>query len=389
MPDRQAVNKVLRRRRAPSLTNPEWDRVHSDLVTDDWAKGERPDEIAEEVVRWRRDQKVKPTEDVDVVVARSAALAAWNAQRANADRDVVRWRLAHLTPKATADRYRTERERARKDRERVSAREEQLHFKPVTERGIKLWVEKQAAQGAPEGIPLDEWVRELGIRKNRGEAEVKWTSASGSQITLDLTGNIAPWVTLEWVDNKGIRRCGSIPRAGCRALTDLIELAEKLPTRYEFSSPATASATTFVLTGKFPAISGVRWALARGRISLDIDPSLRPDQVAGSYRRAIEHFYGEPMPLVAERHARLLEFLAGKTVLNWKRPEEMTGRGRRPKEAKWALDAMAPRTWSTLVSEWNQQPEVVDREWGYSNTGHAIRDAEDAAVTILELRRIE
>src|SRR5262249_14399246 len=153
---------------------------------------------------------------------------------------------------------------------------------------VAQWVEAQAAQDGQATL----WLREIalpppdaegvdfdgrGLRIRR-EILIPHAAANVDVHVLAYHASVPPHLRLT-------------PTAVGGVLEDLRHLSVMLARRYAWSE---GQATTFVLTGRSPYLNDVRASFERGalpstsRISLQLDPTLSPREVAERYRTVRE-----------------------------------------------------------------------------------------------------
>ena len=149
----------------------------------------------------------------------------------------------------------------------------------------------------------------------------------------------------EWVRRIPVKHGGTLDR--------LRAVSESLARRFEWEE---AQATMFVLTGLSPPLSslrgGFRMALSQpisSRITMEIDPTLTPREVAEEYKKLRARLVGARYRLMSEKHLRLAEFYGGH------KPEGTT--------------------WAALMKRWNHSQ---DRGWEYDRFEAFARDCKQA-----------
>ena len=130
-------------------------------------------------------------------------------------------------------------------------------------------------------------------------------------------------------------------------------LSQLLARRYKWME---AQATIFVLTDVSPLLSSLRGGFRiefnqpiSSRITMEIDPTLTPEEVAKQYKKIRASLIGARYRSLSEKHLRLAEFY----------------RGHKPDGT----------TWAKLMEEWNHSQ---DREWRYIRFETFARDCKQA-----------
>jgi hypothetical protein len=99
----------------------------------------------------------------------------------------------------------------------------------------------------------------------------------------------------------------AIPVAHGGVLDKLRQISVNLANRYGWQEP---QATLFVLSGNVPASSRVRSTVNFNRITLQIDPSITPRQLADCYRRVRRKFREKRTRALSPKHLYLATFPA-------------------------------------------------------------------------------
>ena len=140
-------------------------------------------------------------------------------------------------------------------------------------------------------------------------------------------------------------------------LDRLRRLSEDLASRYQWQA---AQATLFILTGSAPLLQTIRvdapyrWPLtSMTRITLEVDPTVTPQEVADAYRRARKAVIPGKARPISDKHARLALFAA-----------------KQPDGASWAQQ----------LATWN----AVNPNWSYRHLGTFKRDARVAQERLLQ-----
>jgi len=168
-------------------------------------------------------------------------------------------------------------------------------------------------------------------------------TTSATQIEMDLLSYASP-------DDQWVRR---IPVRHGGTLDGLRVVSKSLARRYSWQE---AQATNFVLTGISPSLSssrgGIRMVLNQpisSRITMEIDPTLTPREVAQRYKNLRAPLVGARFRSMSEKHLRLAEFYGGH------KPEGTT--------------------WTTLMTRWNHGE---GRDWRYTRFETFARDCKQA-----------
>ena len=211
------------------------------------------------------------------------------------------------------------------------------------------WIERKAAEDGPASrylrIPIPDGYK--AIRRDRRiftEPPLTISGASpASQIEVELLSYASP-------DDQWVRR---IPVKHGGPLGRLKALSQLLARRYKWME---AQATTFVLTDTSPLLSSLRARFSidfsqpvSSRITMEIDPTLTPEEVAGQYKKLRASLIGARYRSMSEKHLRLAEFFKGH------KPEGTT--------------------WATLMNKWNHSQ---DRGWDYVRFETFARDCKQA-----------
>lgn len=211
------------------------------------------------------------------------------------------------------------------------------------------WITKQASLDGPASrylrIPIPDGyvpVRCDGRILTEPPLTVSDTT-SATQIEIEVLSYASP-------DDQWVRR---IPVRHGGTLDGLRVVSNSLARRYSWQE---AQATNFVLTGISPSLSssrgGIRMVLNQpisSRITMEIDPTLTPGEVAQRYRNLRAPLIGSRFRSMSEKHLRLAKFYGG-------HKEEGT-------------------TWATLMTRWNHGE---GRDWRYSRFETFARDCKQA-----------
>ena len=149
----------------------------------------------------------------------------------------------------------------------------------------------------------------------------------------------------QWVRRIPVRHRGTLD--GLRLVSN------SLARRYSWKE---AQATNFVLTGISPSLSssrgGIRMVLSQlisSRITMEIDPTLTPGEVAQRYKDLRAPLAGARFRSMSEKRLRLAKFHGGH------KPEGTT--------------------WTTLMTRWNHGE---GRDWRYDRFEAFVRDCKQA-----------
>ena len=211
------------------------------------------------------------------------------------------------------------------------------------------WIEGHAAEegGASRylRVPLPD---DYALIKTNGRIIVQpqlsiSDTSTATHVGIELLSYSAP--SDEWVRRIPVRHGGVLDR--------LRVVSDYLARRFTWQE---AQASMFVLTGISPVLSslrgGIRMAFSQpvsSRISMEIDPTLTPQEVANEYKRLRASLIGTRYRSMSEKHLRLAEFYGGH------KPEGTT--------------------WAALMIKWN---ESQDRGWEYVRFESFARDCKQA-----------
>ena len=211
------------------------------------------------------------------------------------------------------------------------------------------WIARQAAEDGPASrylkfpIPSD---YELTRRNGRFIVEPPLTisdTLSAAQVEVELLSYASH--EHQWVEIIPVRHGGT--------LDGLRILSKSLARRYTWQE---AQVTTFVLTGKTPLLSSLRGGIrmrfsqpVSSRVTMDIDPTLTPEEVAEQYKKLRAGLIGTRYRSMTEKHLRLAEFYGGH------KPEGTT--------------------WAALMDKWNHSQ---DKGWRYDRFEVFARDCKQA-----------
>jgi hypothetical protein len=202
-------------------------------------------------------------------------------------------------------------------------------------------------------------------------------------------------IHLSYIEGRDERML-TVPTAS--VLGKLAKLADELSEEYRWRP---SEATMFVLAGHTPEVfvyvgsAEVRYheRSATTRVTMTIDPSLNPDEVAGIYGRLRQRFHRPPLPRYqSTRRYRLAQFVGPHLQMRVDEPGSRRGRGRRPLPGPSGLatfiEPLSGYTWRGLRDSWNSlygstTDEDTGRAWRYDNDPNFIRDAKTAVSQLL------
>ena len=207
------------------------------------------------------------------------------------------------------------------------------------------WIERQAVEDGPASrflrVPIPDGY-ELVRRDGRISTEPLLTISdrtAATQVDMELLSYASP--DDQWVQRIPVKQGGTLDR--------LRVVSKWLARSYTWME---AQATTFVLTGINPLLSSLRGGIRitfsqpiSSRITMEIDPTLTPDEVAERYKNLRTPLIGARYRSMSEKHLRLAEFYGGN------KPEGTT--------------------WTALMTKWNHSQ---DRAWEYIRFETFARD---------------
>jgi hypothetical protein len=200
---------------------------------------------------------------------------------------------------------------------------------------------------------------------------------------------------LWYVDGRDERQL-TVPAAG--VLGKLARLAGELTQEYRWRP---SEATMFVLSGRTPEVfayvgsAQIRYheRSATSRVTMILDPSLNPDEVAGIYSRLRQRFHPAPLPRYqSARRYRLAGHVGPHLQMRVGEPGSRKGPGRPPAPGPSGLatfiEPVSGSTWRGLRESWNRlhgarADEDTGRTWDYDNDPNFIRDAKTAVSQLL------
>ena len=321
----EEIKVALTRRLGHEPKEEIWNRlVEEDYVRDVWLQIAEIDGLEKDYRQFSRMPRFllrppKSAADSGSRQIRFQILSDLIAHQAAAEKGVILFRRQHLT-------------------ERLLKREE-----------VVEWIARQAEEDGPASrhvrfpIPGD---HELTRRNGRFIIEPPLTISDippATQFEVELLSYAShEHKSDEFVP---VRHGGTLDR--------LRMLSKSLARRYAWQE---AQATTFVLTGKTPLLSGLRGGFRMrfgqpfaSRITMDIDPTLTPEEVAEQYKKLRARLIGTRYRSMTEKHLRLAEFYGGH------KPEGTT--------------------WVALMDKWNHSQK---KNWRYNRFEAFARDCKQA-----------
>jgi hypothetical protein len=179
-------------------------------------------------------------------------------------------------------------------------------------------------------------------------------------------------------------------------LGELAKVTEKLVRRYRW---APSQATACVLTGRMPEVlvytgsAQIRYGIdssATTRVTMTLDPSLTPEQVARIYARLRANLRDDPPRSLSVKHCRLAEHVGPHVQFYVQEPGKVRRPGRRPAPGPTGLaqfiDPVHGYSWQTLHRDWNARyadPAEDGRPWRYEHLSNFTRDAQSALTRLL------
>ncbi|MFE2869878.1 hypothetical protein [Embleya sp. NPDC059259] len=182
-------------------------------------------------------------------------------------------------------------------------------------------------------------------------------------------------------------------------LGDPAKLADTLADHYRWSP---SEAATFALTGRQPEVLVYTGSVsirhhsqvATTRVTMHLDPSLTPQQVAAIYGRLKAKLQSERSNSLSVKHYRLAEHVGPYVATSVHNPRDVRRQGRPPKPGPTGLaqfvDPLEGHSWRSLRRSWNSRygkpAEGQERTWQYDSDSNFIRDAKDALDHLLQPR---
>ena len=298
--------------------------VDQDYVREIWEETAEIEYLEEKYrefdrIRERLHQPEKSANDTGPRQTRLQILSDLFARQAATEKSVVTFRHQHLT-------------------EGLLKREE-----------VVEWIARQAAEEGSASrylrfpIPDDyELIRRSGVFMIDPPLTISHISYA-TQVEVELLSYAS-------ADDQWVQR---IPVWHGGTLDTLRILSRMLARRYKWQE---VQATTFILTDKNPMLSSVRGEVrmafnqpVSSRVTMDIDPTLTPEEVAEQYKKLRAGLIGTRYRSMTEKHLRLAEFYGGH------KPEGTT--------------------WAALMDKWNHSQ---DKGWRYDRFEVFARDCKQA-----------
>ena len=231
----------------------------------------------------------------------------------------------------------------------VTFRRQHLNERLLKGEEVVEWITRHAAEEAPASrylrIPVPDGY-DLISRNRRIIVEPLLSISDTSPVThvgMELLSYAAPGD--QWVRRIPVKYGGVLDR--------LRMVSEYLARRFPWEE---AQASKFVLTGSIPVLSSLRGEIRMAfsqpissRISMEIDPTLTPEEVAEQYKKLRASLIGARYRSMSEKHLRLAEFYGG--------------------------DKSEGTTWTALMDKWNNSQ---DRGWEYDRFESFARDCKQA-----------
>ena len=214
---------------------------------------------------------------------------------------------------------------------------------------IESWISKQYTRDGPNTIYMKvpipdgyELVRRDGCICTEPPLTVS-SATPATHIEVELLALALPGE--EYVRRLAVKRGG--------VLDKLRVVSKALARRYTWQE---AQASAFVLTSIVPLLASLRGSIRMmfslpisSRITMEIDPTLTPEEVAEHYKRIRSSLIGARYRSMSEKHLRLAEFYRGE------KPEGTT--------------------WSDLMTKWNASQKAA---WRYTRFEIFARDCKQA-----------
>lgn len=269
----------------------------------------------------------------------------------------------------------------------------------ILARAVQLMTEAtgtSAASASPAGT----------LERDQAAALVRWCydadapGGDGTSHVRQLIAETSPRgprriAGLWYIDHKD-ERLLTVASAG--VLGKLARLAGELSEDYRWRP---SEATMFVLSGSVPEVfmyvgsAEVRYheRSATTRVTMTVDPSLNPDEVAGIYSRLRQRFHPAPLPRYqSPRRYRLAGHVGPHLQMRVGEPGSRKGPGRPPVPAPSGLatfiEPLPGYTWRGLRDSWNhlhgdRTDADTGRAWRYDNDPNFIRDSKTAVSQLL------
>lgn len=367
------VRRELERELRGGVSEEEWADLVNDLYVQEVLAGLVPiAALADRVRRLRRvygqrtpvlDEQRLALRSAEAVSARIDALSAIYAHWVDSDDTGVRWFRTHELVDHGSAAFRAY----------IDGNGPYPDFELLNSADVADWVLERRRRDAPDGDG-DEHVRKLISQTAFGEKDrVKhlWYLAERNEriLTVDARGTLGK----------------------------LAVLAEQLSDRYRWRP---SEASMFVLTGRVPEVqvyvgsASIRYGegAATTRVTMELDPSLTPQQVAGIYGRLRASISpaGPPRALSA-KHYSLARHVGPHVRLYLDHPGSVRRPGRRPRVGVSGLatfvEPVGGHTWQTLCRSWNDQHREERTStgggWRYDAVRNFNRDAKDALLRLL------
>jgi len=330
---RQQLEKALRRR----LSDSQWEYLVRKRFVASYQDGE--DKLSD-LVREARDLIAtgspvaqEPAEPTMLDLGARDKMAA-------SDGDGVQERLRTLAIGLAAI--------ASRDKSVAAFRKEHLSQGLLYWPDMEGWIERKALEDGPATT----WLDQVPVPPDRELCELSPIPAlrigpsPGLTIDSSYPAHGAGWRQLQYA-LPGHRAISWENTRDEGVLDRLRTISEALAQEYNWQE---AQATTFVLTGRAPFVSGIRVTVPEGRpiaisrIVLDIDPTEPPERVAEKYRQARQRILPKAHSL-SVKHLRLLRW--------------------------WIEHGEREAAWSGQMQQWNQH---APSEWHYTSAPHFRRD---------------
>ena len=214
---------------------------------------------------------------------------------------------------------------------------------------VPQWVTKQAEEDGPATqfltVPIpDGHESVMGIEGIVTDPPLTIAGTTTAiQVAVELLSYAYPGD--QWAQMIAVRHGGTLDR--------LRLVSKAMAKRYRWPE---AQATNFVLTGIGPPLSSLRGGFhmvpnqpISSRITMDIDPTLTPEEVAERYKKLRASLIGARYRSMSVKHLRLAEFYKGHKPVG--------------------------KTWTALMNEWNDNQ---GNRWEYKRFENFARDCKQA-----------